>query len=222
MSKKKESCIKTVNVVIPPSMEYTVLLNTDKQRVRFIKQCEKMARASMEYRNYMSFLKEYCDMNRCAFFQKITTKDMKVRLEIHHEPFTLYDICEVVLDKFIKEGKSINALLISDEVLENHYDNLVGLIPLSKTIHEVYHNTDKIVIPLSMVYGDYKRFLDKYDDYMSEELSDRLYSKLEAKIEETKNITEETFADIQKQFIYLNMEGVELPDKVEIVKEKVS
>ena len=209
--------IKTVNIIMPETMEYVVPMSTDKHRVNFIKQrCEKAVRSSMEYKAYINFLKETCDMKHCAFFQKITMGEgKKVHIEFHHEPFTLYDYCEVILDKFIAEGRQLNALLIADEVMELHYANKVGIIPLSKTIHEAYHNSDKITIPLNMVYGEYNQFLNEYDEYMSEDVSNRLYQKLEQKIQDTKNVTEETFDMLRKQFTYLDMKDVALPEKVQ-------
>lgn len=220
---KKNDFIKTVSIIVPESMEYSVVFRNEKDRVNFIKRrCEKAIRTSMEYKDYIAFLKDYCDMNRCAFFQKINTKESRrIHLEIHHEPFTLYDYCEAVLDRFIAEGKEINALLIADEVMELHYQNNVGLIPLSKTMHQAYHNNEKFIIPLTMVYGEYKSFLDKYDDYMSDDLSERLYTKLESKIQDTKNVTEETFDCLRKQFTYLDMKDVDLPQKVELNKKQI-
>ena len=57
----------------------------------------------------------------------------------------------------------LNTLLIADEVLEIHYANKVGLIPVSKTAHEIIHNSSKLLVPLNMCYGSYSDFLDEYD-----------------------------------------------------------
>ena len=203
--------IKYIETTIPEEMEYSVILNTDKDKVKFIKRCEKVIRSSMEYRDYITYLKENVDMANCAFFNMISSKDSKrTKIEIHHEPFTLYDYVEVVVDRFIGEGLPLNDLMIADEVMELHYNNLVGLIPLSKTIHEVVHNSTKIFIPLNMVYGDYSSFLDsdKYAPYL-----DELYDKLESKINQTKNLTKESFDSLMKEFTYLELKNVEPVEK---------
>ena len=203
--------IKYLKTYIPQEMEYTVILNNDKDRVKFIKRCEKVIRSSMEYKDYIAYLRDYVDMDSCAFFNMISSKDnKKAKIEIHHEPFTLYDYVSVVVDRFIGEGLPLNDLLIADEVMELHYNNMVGLIPLSKTIHEAVHNSNKIFIPLSMVYGNYKAFLEneKYLPYI-----DELLDKLETKINQTKNLKEEDFDALKQQFTYIEMEGVETAEK---------
>ena len=134
MKKSNSEFIKRLKTVIPEDMEYVVVINNDKDKSKFIKRCETIIRSSNEYKDYIAFLKEHVDMNRCAFFQNISTEDTRrVKIEIHHEPFTLYDYVEVVVDKFIAEGYPLNDLSIADEVMELHYNNKVGLIPLSKT-----------------------------------------------------------------------------------------
>ena len=211
MKKKESEFIKRIKTVIPEEMEYNPIINNEKDKVKFIKRCEKIIRASNEYKEYILFLKDHIDMDKCAFFQNVSSKDSKrIKIEIHHEPFTLYDYVEVVVDRFMTEGLPLYDLMISDEVMELHYLNLVGLIPLSKTIHEVVHNSTKIVIPLNMVYGDYSSFLsdDKYESYVED-----LYDKLESKINATKNLTKDNFDALTKQFTYIEMEDVPAVEK---------
>lgn len=220
MKKSNSEFIKRIKTVIPEDMEYITIINNDKDKSKYIKRCENIIRASTEYRDYIAFLKEHVDMNRCAFFQNVSSEDTKrVKIEIHHEPFTLYDYVEVIVNKYISEGLPLNDLRISDEVMELHYNNQVGLIPLSKTIHEVIHNSTKIVIPLNMVYGDYASFLSspEYESYVEE-----LYDKLESKINATKNLTKESFDALMKEFTYIEMKDVKAVEKQEIKTEKAN
>ena len=215
---KESEFIKKVKIHLPDKMEYNVILRNDKDKVKFIKRCEKIIRSSMEYKDYINFLREHVDMDKCAFYQKVSSAESRrVKIEIHHEPFTLYDYTEAVVNRFIEEGIPLNDLLIADEVMELHYNNMVGLIPLSKTIHQVVHNSNKIKIPLNMVYGKYTDFItsDKYEPYVEE-----LYTKLEEKINETKNLTEKDFDAIRKEFTYIEMEDIPEVEKQEIKKEE--
>ena len=213
MKKGNSEFIKRIKTVIPEDMSYNPIINNEKDRVKYIKRCEKIIRSSTEYKDYITFLKENVDMGRCAFFQNVSSEDTRrVKIEIHHEPFTLYDYVAVVVDKFQSEGLPLNDLLISDEVMELHYNNQVGLIPLSKTIHEMIHNSNKIVIPLNMVYGNYTSFLasPRYESYV-----DDLYDKLEEKINATKNLTQDDFDALKKEFVYIEMENVPAVEKQE-------
>jgi hypothetical protein len=214
MKNENSNFIKRLKTVIPEDMEYVTLINNDKDKSKYIKRCETIIRSSNEYRDYIAFLKEYVDMDRCAFFQNITSHDSKkVKIEIHHEPFTLYDYVEVVVNKYISEGIPLNDLMIADEIMELHYNNQVGLIPLSKTIHEIIHNSTKLVIPLNMVYGEYSAFLSspEYESYVED-----LYDKLETKINATKNLTKESFDALMKEFTYIEMKDVDAVQKQEI------
>ena len=150
--------IKIESFAAPTDMEYNVYLNTERDKEKFIKRVEKVVRSSMEYRDYIAFLKEYVNMNHCAFFNNVeNAQGSRVRIEIHHEPLTLFDIVKVVVNKHIDEGIPLNDLYISDEVMNLHYTNQVGLIPLSKSIHQIVHNSNEIIIPITLVFGDYKK-----------------------------------------------------------------
>ena len=54
MSKK----IKTVEFNAPERFEYAVRINTDREKDKFIKRIEAIVRSSMEYKDYISYLKE--------------------------------------------------------------------------------------------------------------------------------------------------------------------
>ena len=205
--------IKMEEFANPEDMEYTVQLNTEKDKEKFIKRIEKVVRSSMEYRDYIAFLKEYVDMSHCAFFNNVeNAQGSKVRIEIHHEPLTLFDIVQTVVNKYLEEGIPLNDLYISDEVMELHYTNKVGLIPLSKSIHQIIHNSNELVIPLTLVYGDYKAFLEEYNDY----LDDNILDKLERKVLETKTIKKEMVDKLNPSYVYVEVDGYLLPQKVEI------
>lgn len=223
MSKKMlKDRISEYLIPTPDPMEYYVSIETEKMKKSFIDRVEKLVRSSMEYRDYINFLKNYMDMNRCWFFQKVcqekTNGRKRISIEIHHAPFTLYDIVSTVIDRFQEEGRPLNALLIADEVMELHYANKVGLIPLSKTMHQVVHNSSKIKIPLYAIYGNYTEFLDEYDETNYSEI---LYDKLEREIEITKGLKPEDFDAISTEFTYINVPGYDEIEKLEVQKKEI-
>lgn len=216
MAKKNAEFIKTLKLSMPASMDYYVSLQTDKDRHKFINRVEKVVRSSLEYRDYIQFLKDNVNLDSCIFFQNVTSggtnKKGRISIELHHEPFTLYDIVNVVLTKYQEEGLPINDLNIADEVMALHYENKVGLVPLSKTAHQIIHNSTKLIVPLNMVHGNYSKFLEEYGDYVNDEL----YDKLERKINMTENLTPESFDAIMKEFTYLDIDGVDDVKKMEL------
>lgn len=89
---------------------------------------ERIVRTSFEYKQYISFLKENMDMNKCSFYENISNIDnSKVKIEIHHEPITLYDICKIVYNKRSYYRELIDEEIVAKEVMILHYNLLVGL-----------------------------------------------------------------------------------------------
>ena len=218
MSKPK---IKIEKFKKPQEMEYNIILETDRDKEKFIKRVEKVVRDSMEYKDYILFLKDYVNMNHCAFFTNVANKEgSKVRIEIHHEPLTLFDIVAIVLEKHLAEGVPISDFYIAEEVMELHYQNKVGLIPLSKSIHQIVHHSDDIFIPINLVYGNYKEFLDEYLEFCDDDFSDMILDKVEGKIERTKYLKECMFNSVNAEDVCIEVDGYQLPEKVEIESDK--
>ena len=218
MSKPK---IKIEKFKKPQEMEYNIILETDRDKEKFIKRVEKVVRDSMEYKDYILFLKDYVNMNHCAFFTNVANKEgSKVTIEIHHEPLTLFDIVAIVLEKHLAEGVPISDFYIAEEVMELHYQNKVGLIPLSKSIHQIVHHSDDIFIPINLVYGNYKEFLDEYLEFCDDDFSDMILDKVEGKIEKTKYLKESMFNSLNPEYVYIEVDGYQLPKKVEIESDK--
>lgn len=214
MAKVKSEFVKNLKLTAPASMEYYVPLTNDKDKHKFIQRVEKVVRSSLEYRDYINFLKEHVGLDSCVFFQNVESgKKSRISVELHHEPFTLYDIVSTVLTKYIDEGLPINDLNIADEVMELHYTNKVGLVPVSKTAHQIVHNSTKLIVPLNMVYGQYSQFLDEYEPYVD----DSLYEKLEKKMDMTNNLTPESFEAIKKEFTYLEVDGYDDIEKMDLI-----
>ena len=212
--------ISTLRLEKPKIVEYEARYETDKDKRKFIERTKRIVRSSKEYKDYIRYLKENMDMDRCVFFKKIKhTSDNAIKIEVHHEPFTLDDIVRTVINKQLAEGRKLNDLDVANEVMELHYNDMVGLVPLSETIHELVHSdTNKVFVPLNMVYGNFNKFFELYQNYME----DDILTRLESKIDQTKNMTEYAFDALAVEYEYLEVDGVDLPKKVEMTAEGVA
>ena len=212
--------ISTLRLEKPKIVEYEARYETDKDKRKFIERTKRIVRSSKEYKDYIRYLKENMDMDRCVFFKKVKhNSDNAIKIEVHHEPFTLDDIVRTVINKQLAEGRKLNDLDVANEVMELHYNDMVGLVPLSETIHELVHSdTNKVFVPLNMVYGNFNKFFELYQDYME----DDILTRLEFKIDQTKNITEDAFDALAVEYEYLEVDGVDLPEKVEMTAEGVA
>ena len=193
----------------------------EKNYIKLIKNIERLVRNSYEYKNYIKFLKDEIDMNCCSFFRNLTRDD--INIEIHHSPLTLFEITTIVFSKHCKlyGNSNINIYDISEEITKLHYENLVGLIPLSLTVHELVHRGD-IFIPLTSVYGNVSKFYKDYKEYFSEEQ----VKLLKNHIMTTKQIDKEKYRPsvLERKYTYIEIDGLSLPKLVQpsVEADKIS
>lgn len=133
---------------------------------KFVKGVEREVRSSDEYSRYLWTLKNQ-GLESCAFLGNIN--DDNATIEFHHYPFTLYDIVSIVTEKRLAKKELVSSFLVAKEVLNLHFNNKAGLIPLSKTVHELTH-AGEIFINLNQVFGYYQEFIDEYNDYINDEI----------------------------------------------------
>lgn len=190
---------------LPERKIYT--FKTPKERVKFIKMVEATCRKSMEYKEYIKFLKRNTDLRRCTILKGLkTTNGKRYSIEVHHEPFTLFDIVETVLNKREMLGEKIEPLSIADEVMALHYDGKVGLIHLSVTMHQLVHD-DKIFIPLQYIYQSYNEFYSEYRPYFNPLLIEKLEMKVEMSLR-TDNFISDA---LDPCFTYIDIDGFNFP-----------
>lgn len=208
--KRRESPVRQVNLQIeegPQWPEYTNLRQYQKRR-KFILDTERIIRHSKEYKDYIRMLKKNLNWNRCAALRGIATGNgKKYSIEIHHEPFTLFDITHTVLTRFEDLDKEIDPYEIAYEVLKLHYDGKVGLIPLTVTQHELTGN-GKIFIPLQFVYGDWATFYDEYENH----IPDKTKAHVEIKAQMSEVCAEIQSNVLGTEFTYVHVDGWDIPN----------
>ena len=175
-SYKNDRLIEEVNINNLPDVEMIYNIISEKDKVKTVKTCERMIRSSLEYKDYIKFLKDYIDMTKCSFFGNVKMDHYsKFKVEIHHSPFTLYDITMTILLKHLDYYGEINLFEVCEEVMKLHYQCKVGLIPLSTTVHKLVHE-GMLFIPVQNVRGDWLTFYKEYEPYMVQDMKDKLKS----------------------------------------------
>ncbi len=200
---------------IPEYNIYDFDLADEKSFKKYIQTLEKTVRSSFEYKALIQYLREYMDMNQCAFYQNVNNADTtKVRIEIHHEPLSLYDICLIVYNKRLAFNEPLDEDYVAKEVMYLHYNLMVGLIPLAETVHQLVH-AQYLFVPTTAVLGKYREFVNMYKPYM-------LPEQLEAldHIEEATKVYDDMDAKtlLSKNYIYIDMSGsYKLPQTKDII-----
>ena len=148
-------------------------LQDDKVYNKYIEAIKKVCRSSFEYRKFVNFLRENMDMNKCSFFENVSNKEsFKIKIELHHAPFTLHDIVSTIVEKRKYFNESLEIEMVAKEVMCIHYWGIVGIIPLSETVHELVHNR-LINIPLDSIFGKYQEFIDLYNNFIPDDAKER-------------------------------------------------
>lgn len=172
-------------------------LEDDKDYEHYVKDIEKEVRKSFEYRAFIRYLRENMDMNKCSFLKGVTNEEtFDIKIEIHHYPFSLRDIVEIVIRKRTYYRESMELQMVAKEVMELHYKLLIGLIPLSETVHEVAHS-GRLFIPIDKILGRYNIFLEYYEQFCDPEQLETL-RRIEKYTEENSDILDTTILEQNK------------------------
>ncbi|MGL5751474.1 MAG: hypothetical protein ACRCXT_13155 [Paraclostridium sp.] len=189
-------------------------LNDPKDFKRYIYDIKRSVRNSFEYRQMVSFLRDNMEMNKCSFYENVNNIDsFKVKIHLHHHPFTLEDIASIVYRKRLFFGELLHVEMVSQEVMFLHYLLYVGLIPLAETVHELVHG-NYIFIPLDKVLGNFRQFEQTYGDFMDAEQKDK-YQRNE---EFSKIFIENTIDILDTKYVYIDTTGsYKLPPLQEVL-----
>lgn len=176
----------------------------EKSFKKYVEDIKRVVRSSIEYRRFVNYLRENMSMDRCAFLQNVSNNDtFKIRIELHHSPFTLHDIVLTIFNKRLFYGESLEVEMVAKEVMYIHYYLLVGIIPLAETVHELVHE-QYLFIPLDKVMGNYEEFITAYGEWIPEEVMD--------KIKAMKQRTLTYDAKYEMSILQMNPLALKLPD----------
>jgi len=131
---------------------------------KFLKNCEKLVRGSLEYKYWRDYIKDILGVNTCM----VTSEKMEeCTIEVHHHIPSLYSLIKAIVLKNIEEQEEFSTFDISMEAIKLHFMNKVGYVTVIKSMHEKFHN-GFLNIPIEYVKGDYRYFLSNYFQYLDE------------------------------------------------------
>lgn len=161
--------------------------------IKFIKDVESLVRKSKEYSRYIAYMKNEIGLRSCALFHNID--DSVAPIEMHHGPiFTLYDIVEIQIAYMFIHGEAINSMSVANNVLKDHFDNIIQVTMLCEMAHKGVHNfaktkDSKFFLSADGSFGDFRKFVEKYKDSLTVQHVAKIknYFKLYNEYSETKN-----------------------------------
>lgn len=148
--------------------------------IGFVKAVERMVRTSNYYSRYISYLKNDIGMKQCQVLSNIEDTEDKVSIEMHHGPIlTLFDYAAIITDYLLATKKKINTFIVAEILIEEHFNNNIQVVMLSKTVHEQVHENN-IFINLKQAFGDLNAFLKKYRAGLQSDQINKINKYIEA------------------------------------------
>lgn len=148
--------------------------------IAFIKSVENQVRTSKHYARYIKYIKEDVGLDFCQVLSNVrATEEDSTEIEMHHGPiFTLFDYASVITFHMLAHGKKVTTFGVANTLLQEHFNNHVQVVMLSKTVHEEVHAGD-IFINTKQAFGDINAFFAKYRDGINDEMVKKINRHIE-------------------------------------------
>ena len=211
IQENKTSLPSTIDLINIPEFDTLIYdTNDEKQYEHYIKDIENQVRRSFEYKQFIKYLRENMGMNKCAFLQNVSNEEtFDIKIELHHYPFSLRDICDIIYRKRLFYKESLDVQMVAKEVMECHYKLIIGLISLSETVHELAHS-HRLFIPVDKVIGRYKLFVELYKPFIEPEMMEVLY-RIEKYTMEHSSIEDTSIIDENNVYYNISDSNYALP-----------
>lgn len=142
----------------------------------FIRNCETRFRASAEYKAIKSYLIEYNGIDRCQIMGNITVEDAEI--ELHHNIIGLFDICILISSHIVNTVGMISSFDLIQHLVEVHKENIVPIVFLCKTAHQMFTNDPEAYIGPEMTYGRWWELLERYKYGITYDIANKVVTYL--------------------------------------------
>lgn len=134
-------------------------------------------RKTRTYRHYKAYLMGL-GLDRCQFHSNIKSSENKeekmAEIEMHHHGLTIFDIAMMITEHMINTVGQITTMDLIYFLKKEHTENHIMLVMLTRTAHQLYHNTDEFFIHPDMCFGDWASFLETYRYGITIEIANKL------------------------------------------------
>lgn len=127
-------------------------------------------RHSIFYTQYKEYLYNL-GLNVC---QVLGISSDMATVEMHHNFLNIHDIAYIICEHILNTVGKINSFQLIHLLKEEHRENRVPIVMLSKTAHQLFHNNKNFTIPAQMCFGFWTELLMKYNKGISLELGNKI------------------------------------------------
>ena len=147
---------------------------------RFLDNAISRFRTSRTYKNYKAYLMSL-GMNRCQILGNID--ENMADIEMHHNFLTIFDIALMITEHTIKTKGYITTFDLVNTLKEEHKNNRIPLVMLTKTVHQLYHANEDFIIPAQYCFGYWQDLLIKYKYGITKDIAYKCLNFIQKSIE---------------------------------------
>lgn len=171
-----------------PSSSYELGFLQTKQSVadiesyaRFINNAKDQFRHSRFYKAYKAHLMSL-GMDHCAFLHNINS-DM-AELEMNHVILNIFDITLMICEHYLNTYGQVSTFHLIGALRDEHKNNRVPIIMMSKTVHQVYHDDDLFYVHPNQVFGKWTELITRYYNGITPEICTKLLFYIRTSLKE--------------------------------------
>lgn len=197
-----------------PNSSYELSLMQTKESLsdidsysRFINNAISQFRHSRFYKSYKANLMSL-GLNHCSFFHNINS-DM-AEIEMNHVILTIFDIALMISEHYINTYGYVSSFHIIGALREEHKNNRVPIVMMSKTVHQLYHADDLFYVHPNQIFGKWTELLRNYCNGITPDICNKIlyYIRMSLKEENSNDNDLLTLSNEIKNWSEKNYGGV--------------
>ena len=153
--------------IVSPNAPYALFFEQTKDTLnvdadlfkRFAENCVAQFRHSKVYTNYKAYLFAL-GLDRCQILGNITN-DM-AKIEMHHNGITIFDITVIIITHLLNTQNQCTTFDVFHHLRKVHTENMVPLVMLCRSMHQLEHNEEDFYIPVQMTFGNWPKLIEEY------------------------------------------------------------
>lgn len=153
----------------------------------FLENAISRFRHSRTYKNYKHYLYEL-GLDRCQLLGQVTSEIATI--EMHHNFLNIFDITLMICEHMLNTVGYVTTFDLVQALKEEHKNNRIPIVMLSKTAHQLYHNADGMVLPARMCFGYWIELLSKYNKGITIDIAQKIITFIYRSIEFEKQYIE--------------------------------
>lgn len=153
---------------------------------KFVENCIRRFRRSRFYTQYKAYLYDL-GLDHCQVLSNIDTT-MTKKIEMHHNGLTIFDITIMIVYHFLNTKGKVCTFDVVKELKRIHRNNMVPIVMLSISVHQMVHNNTEFRLPCQMCFGFWPQLVCEYYRGITYGIAKKLYYWIQFSIEHSNNL----------------------------------